>query len=183
MSERVYMMAVSTERLVSRVSRVSRVRWVCGHNIWYTESLIAGKVAKGGGCDSTGREWASSCYNGPGATGGCSQSSETRAGDGAEHSWAQGQLAAVMACLQLSSGHINNTHVHFIREEAPHHAWVERISKFISEEKSVPFARLVGAITTWINPQGETLTACCRAACSEIRGRDGVCSGWRKSLA
>ena len=45
MSERVYMMAVSTERLLSGL--------VSGHNIWCTESLIAGKVAGARG-DSRG---------------------------------------------------------------------------------------------------------------------------------
>ena len=50
---------------------------------------------------------------------------------------------------------------------------------------------MVGAITTWINPQGETLDALlhyppgCRAACSEIRAereRDGVCSVWLRNV-
>ena len=63
---------------------------VSGHNIWYTESLIAGKVAGarrgGGGCSLAPRVsvllWRQSGRNWWVFT---VQSSETRAGDGAEH--------------------------------------------------------------------------------------------------
>ena len=55
---------------------------------------------------------------------------------------------------------------------------MERISSFTSEEKSVPFARMVDAITTWINPQGETLTACCISAVLQGRLQGDPGPGW-----
>ena len=81
------------------------------------------------------------------------------------------QLAAVMACHQLSSVPINNTHVHFYTEKAPATTYgVREYLQKISEEKSVLFARMVGAITTWINPPDETLTACLAALSAVLQG-------------
>ena len=164
-------MMASTERLLSGVC------W-SGHNIWYTESLIAGKVA-----------------GARGGRGGCSLAPESERppvttvraqlvgvhclqslGPGTEPSTAEDdswQLSWPATSCHPSVSIIHTCISTRRRPQSPHMGGEKKYLQKISEENSVLFARMVGAITTWINPQDETLTACLAALSARLQGDPG----------